>query len=160
MCIHWRFRRFLGRNRNANKKWRINKKSRPTTTKVFLEKRSTRALRKWSTYSEEAYAIFQTFDRMDNSFHGKQPVRIFTNHRNLLYFFAPTALLSNSCRHVPSKVHRWAILLSRFEFLSTILMALKTFLLTYWRDGRKHIGKQQCEELRPCMLTLSVWLER
>lgn len=47
---------------------------------------------------------------------GEKPVHIFTDHRNLLFFFAPQVRLSNVFRHVISKVQQWAMYVSRFPF--------------------------------------------
>lgn len=43
-------------------------------------------------------------------------MHVCTDHRNLAYEFAPLAFRPNSPRDVLSKVHRWAVHLSRFEF--------------------------------------------
>lgn len=62
-------------------------------------------------------------------------MNVFTDHRNLLYLFAPLALRPNSPRHVLSKVHRWAIHLSQIEFfIDHIENANKVFadILTRW----------------------------
>lgn len=83
---------------------------------AFLGGRFAGAQRNWSTYEKEGYDIVQTFGRLDYLFWGAMQTHVFTDHRNLLYVFAPLALRPNSPRHVLSKVHRWAIHLSRFEF--------------------------------------------
>lgn len=94
----------------------INVKEQKHEPMALLGRRFAGVQRNWTTYEKEAYAIVQTFDRMDYLFWGPQPVHVFTDHRNLLYVFAPFALRPNSPRRVLSKVHRWAIHLSRFEF--------------------------------------------
>lgn len=70
----------------------------------------------WSTFEKEAFAIFQTFSKMDYLFLGEQRVHVFTDHRNLLFVFAPLALEPALGRHVVSKVQRWALFLSRFFY--------------------------------------------
>lgn len=77
----------------------------------------TGAQKNSTIYEKEAYTIVQTFERMDYLFWGAQLVHVSTDQQNLLYVFAPLALCPNSPRHVLSKVHRWAIHLSRFEFV-------------------------------------------
>lgn len=44
-------------------------------------------------------------------------MHIFADHGNLLYVFASLALCPNSQRQVLSKVHLWAVHLSRFELV-------------------------------------------
>lgn len=67
---------------------------------AFLGGRFAGAQQNWTTYEKEAYAIVQTFDRMDYIFWGSHPIHVFTDHRNLLYVFAPLVLRPNSPRHV------------------------------------------------------------
>ena len=71
----------------------------------------------WSTFEQEAFAIFQTFEKVDYLLMGEQEVHVFTDHRNLLFIFAPLAFEPTLGRHVASKVQRWAIYLSRFAYI-------------------------------------------
>lgn len=71
----------------------------------------------WSTFEKEGYAIFQTFEKVDYFFFGSTPARIFSDHRNLLFVFVPIALEPRLGRHIISKVQRWALFLSRFEYV-------------------------------------------
>lgn len=99
---------------------------------------------------KEAYAIVQTFDRMDYLFWGSQPVQIFTGHRNLLYVSAPKALRTNSPRHVLSEVHKWAIHLSRFLFFNNHIEGSKnifTEVLTQWSKGYSKTTAQRVAAL-------------
>lgn len=105
---------------------------------AFLGGRFTGAQKNWTTYEKEAYAIVQTFDRLDYLFWGTTRTHIFTDHKNLLYVFAPLALRPNSPRHVLSKVHRWAIHLSRFEFFINHIEGSNNIfadILTRWSKG-------------------------
>ncbi len=70
----------------------------------------------WTTFEKEAFAIYQTFDRMDYLLLGQQRTQVFTDHRNLLFIFAPLALEPALRRHVVSKVQRWALYLARFSY--------------------------------------------
>lgn len=113
---------------------------------AFLGGKFTGSQKNWTTYEKEAYAIVQTFERLDYLFWGAHPVHVFTDHRNLLYVFAPIALRPNSPRHVLSKVHRWAIHLSRFEFvIDHIEGANNVFadILTRWSKGYRNTRAQQ-----------------
>lgn len=58
----------------------------------------------------------EIFDRLDYLFLGKNQAHVFKGHKNLLYVFSPLALRPSSLRQVLSKVFRWAIHLSRFQF--------------------------------------------
>ncbi len=64
----------------------------------------------WTTFETEALAIFQTFKRVEF-------LRVFTDHCNVLFVFAPLALEPSSGRHIVSKVQRWASLLSLFDYI-------------------------------------------
>lgn len=72
---------------------------------------------------------------------GETDVRIFTDHRNLLFVYAPAAFDVNIGRHVISKVQRWAIFLSRFKFSIEHIDGIKnTFadILTRWTKGYRN----------------------
>lgn len=60
----------------------------------------------WSTFEKEGFAIFETFNKLDYSLMGSQPTHIHTDHRNLLFVFAPLALQPALGRHIVSKVQR------------------------------------------------------
>lgn len=47
---------------------------------------------------------------------GSDDTHVYTDHRNLLYVFHPTALEPNLGRHVVSKLQRWALYLSQFPY--------------------------------------------
>lgn len=69
---------------------------------------------------------------------GTEPCAPPTIHWNLLYGFSQLALRTNSPRNVLSKVHRWAIILSRFHFVIKHIDGTKrvlTDLLTRWSRG-------------------------
>lgn len=46
----------------------------------------TGAQRIWTTYKKKAYAMVPALNRMDYLPWGTQPVHVFTDHRNVLYF--------------------------------------------------------------------------
>lgn len=110
---------------------------------AFLGGKFTGAQKNWTTYEKEAYAIVQTFDRLDYLLWGAKQTHVFTDHKNLLYVFAPLALRPNSPRHVLSKVHRWAINLSRFQFHINHIKGVNNVLadtLTRWSKGHRTIS--------------------
>ncbi|CAN8061293.1 unnamed protein product [Agarophyton chilense] len=84
---------------------------------AFLGNTFKDAQTNWSTYEQEDYAIVKTFDKLDYLFMDEYPVHVFTDHRNLLFVFAPTARQPSLGQHVVAKIHRWAIFLSRFEYI-------------------------------------------
>lgn len=71
-----------------------------------------------------------------------------TDHRNLPYVLAPLALRAKSLRHVLSKAHRWAIHLSRFEFVIDRIEGINNVFadaLTDWskKIPEKHVATVQ-----------------
>lgn len=72
--------------------------------------------RNWALYKNEAYATVQKFARMNYLFWNLQPVHFFTDHKNILYVFAPLALRPNSPTLAQSEVHRCPIQLLCFDF--------------------------------------------
>jgi len=83
---------------------------------VFVSAAFKNAEHKWTTFEKEGFAIFQTFEKLDYMISGHEDVRVFTDHRNLLFVFAPLSLEPALGRHVFSDVLRWALYLSRFEY--------------------------------------------
>jgi len=83
---------------------------------AFLGSSFKHAEKNWTTFAKEGFAIFQAFDRMDYLLAGHRDERIFTYHRNLLFFFAPLYVEPALGRHIVSKVPRWALYLSRFNY--------------------------------------------
>ena len=53
---------------------------------AFIGSAFTGAQLGWSTFEEEAYAIFQTFEKVDYLFLNEQSVHVYTDHRNLLFY--------------------------------------------------------------------------
>ena len=84
---------------------------------AFLGSAFSGAELNWSTFEQEAYAIFQTFEKLDYLLLDEQEVHVFTDHRNLLFIFAPLAFEPGLGRHITSKVQRWAMYLSRFTYV-------------------------------------------
>ena len=94
----------------------------------------------WSTFEKEAFAIFKTFERMDYLLQSNGPAHIFTDHRNLLFVFAPRALEPALGRHIVSKVQRWALYLSRFSYIIEHIRGEDNAcadMLTRWTRGHR-----------------------
>ena len=111
----------------------------------FLGAEFKGAERDWTTFEKEAFAIFQSFVKMDYLFLGEQPVHVFTDHRNLLFVFAPFALEPALGRHVVSKVQRWALFLSRFNYrIEHVSGEENVFadILTRWLKGYRDEPKR------------------
>lgn len=83
---------------------------------AFLGSEFKKAQAGWSTYEKEAYAIYQTFQRMDYFLIAAQDIRVYTDHRNLLYIFKPKEINPSTPQYVVSKVQRWALYLSQYQY--------------------------------------------
>lgn len=105
-----------------------NQKNEP---RVFLGGTFVDAQGNWTRYEKEAYTIVQAFKQMNYLQFSAQPVHVFTDHRNLRYVFVPIAIRPKSPGRVLSKVHRWAIDMSRFEFVTDHIERKITFLQIY-----------------------------
>lgn len=105
---------------------------------AFLGGEFTGSSRHWTTYEKEGFAIFNVFQRLDYMMLGNQKVHIFIDHRNLLFVYAPPTLDPNLGRHVVSKVQRWAMYLSRFEYMIDHIEGSKNIfadILNRWTKG-------------------------
>ena len=115
----------------------------------------------WTTFEKEAFAILKTFEKMDCLLAGRSDIRVLTDHRNLLFVFAPRALEPTLGRHVVSKVQRWAFYLSRFDYsIEHIRGEDNVFadILTRWTKGYRQredkkavcsVLLQEAEQLSP-----------
>lgn len=96
--------------------------SKPRTDQIheplgFLSSSFTGAKLGWSTYEKEAFAIVQTFKKMEYAIISSMKTFIFTDHRNLLFVFNPHSLNPDLKAHIVSKVQRWALYLSQFTYI-------------------------------------------
>lgn len=85
---------------------------------------------------------------------GGHKIHVFTDHRNLLYIFATRALDANLGRHIISKVQRWAIYLSRFEFVIEHIdgeLNVCADMLTRWAKGYR-TEKAQTQKISSLVL--------
>ena len=83
---------------------------------AFLGSQFKGAQYHWSTFEKEAFAIYQVFKRLDYLLLVSRKTHVFTDHRNLLFVFNPLAVEPFLGRHVVSKVQRWALYLSQFQY--------------------------------------------
>lgn len=83
---------------------------------AFLGGSFTGAQEHWSTYEREAFAIVESIRKLDFLFACDTSTVIFTDHRNLLFVFHPTAIEHTLGRHKVLKVLRWALYLSTFTY--------------------------------------------
>ncbi len=60
--------------------------------------------------------MLQTFKRLDYMLLCEPLTRVFTDHRNLLFVFAPGVRAPTLGRHTVMKVLRWAVFLSQSIF--------------------------------------------
>ena len=115
---------------------------------AFLGSAFKDAEKNWSTFEQEGFAIYQDFKQSDYLFYHDHPVHVFTDHRNLLFLFAPLALEPALGRHVVNKVQRWALYLSQFPYLiehvdgqNNIFADILTRWLKGYRSERKALRK-------------------
>lgn len=71
---------------------------------------------RWTMYEKEGFAIAEKFHRLDYMLMCELDTRIFTDHRNLLFLFAPSTLEPSLGRHKVLKVLRWAVFLFQFMY--------------------------------------------
>ena len=105
----------------------------------------------WSTFEKEAFAIYQTFQKLDYMFASRIP-HVYTDHRNLLFIFNPCSLEPALGRHVVSKVQRWALYLSSFQYTIEHVSGNKNVfadILTRWLKGyRRNTDRTSVKAVR------------
>lgn len=70
----------------------------------------------WATFEKEAFAIYKVFEKLDYIFYASTTTRVFTDHRGLLFVFAPLSGEPRLGRHIVNNVQRWALYLSHFQY--------------------------------------------
>ena len=71
----------------------------------------------WTTFEKEGFAIFQAFTKLDYILMSYKPSHVYTDHRNLIFVFAPLTLEEALGGHVVSKMQRWAFFSSKFRYV-------------------------------------------
>ncbi len=107
---------------------------------AFLGSAFRGAQLQWSTFEKEGFSIFSAFEKCDYLMMGENPVRVFMDHRNLRFVFAPTVLEPALGRHIVSKVQRWALFLSRFSYEIDHVQGNRNVfadILTRWAQGNR-----------------------
>ena len=83
---------------------------------AFCGGRFTHHSSRWSTLERESFAIYTTIDSHEYLFHVKKTIRIYCDHRNILYLFAPSVVEPPLGRHTVLKLQRWSLRLSQFDY--------------------------------------------
>ena len=111
---------------------------------AFLGSEFKKSQLNWSTFEKEGFSIYQTFKKTDYMLYGHPEIHIFTDHRNLLFVFAPNAVCPALGHHIISKVQRWALFLSTFNYtIEHIRGSDNVFpdILTRWARGYRQSSK-------------------
>lgn len=83
---------------------------------AFLGSQFSATQERWTTYEQEAFAIYETFKRLKYMLICDQGIHIFTDHKKLLFTFHPLSVEPSIARHKMMKVARWALFLSTFNY--------------------------------------------
>ena len=74
------------------------------------------AMSRWSVFEKEAFAIVNAMSRLDYlTCCGL--TNIYTDHRNLVFIFDPQRQQPTMPAYLVSKIQRWALILSQFEYI-------------------------------------------
>lgn len=107
---------------------------------------------RWSMYEKDAFANFKASSKLDCMLHGTYSVLVFTDHRNLLFVFAPLSLEPALWGNIVSKVQRLALFLSKFDYAIEHIHGYNNIFRWYhdsvaaWISQRTTIAKEthQC----------------
>lgn len=83
---------------------------------AFLSSSFKGSSARWSTAEKEAYAIVASVTRLDYILLRPEGFHLFTDHKNLVYLFAPAATTKHIARHVANKIERWALSLAAYRY--------------------------------------------
>jgi len=113
---------------------------------AFISSEFRKAQLNWSTFEKEGFAIYQTFKKMDYMLYGHPDTHVFTDHRNLLFIFAPLAINPILGHHIVSKVQRWALVLSTFNYTIEHIRGCDNVfadILTRWTRGYRNTNMEK-----------------
>ena len=110
---------------------------------AFLGSQFKKAELNWNMFEKEGSAIFQSFDELDYLLMSGRPANVFTDHRNLLFVFAPLALEPVLGPQGVSTVQRWALFLSKYTYVIEHIDGddnVFADVLTRWTKGYRNEG--------------------
>jgi transposase InsO family protein len=84
---------------------------------AFLSGRFVGAASRWPTIEKEAFAIVEATRRLEYLLLRPGGFRLYTDHRNLVYIFAPHGENSTMARYQADKLQRWAMSLMSFKYV-------------------------------------------
>jgi RNase H-like domain found in reverse transcriptase len=105
---------------------------------AFISGRFVRSSYNWSVPEKESFAIVAAMTRL-RYLTLVRKVHVHTDHRNLVYIFDPRSTNPNVANYVVSKLNRWGVVLSEFDYdVYHVQGKLKHFadLMTRWSVSR------------------------
>ena len=105
---------------------------------AFLGSQFEKGELNWTMFEKEGFSIFQAFEKLDYLLMSGRPAHVFNDHRNLLFVFAPLALEPALGRQVVSKVQRWALFWSKYNYVTEHIDGddnVFADILTRWTTG-------------------------
>lgn len=105
---------------------------------AFLGGRFNKTQKDEQLKKKEAFAIIKLLERMALALGAPDLVKIYPDHRSLLFVFAPVTLRPGAPRYVSAKVYRWDVHMPHFEFAMKHIKGVKivfSHLLTRWSKG-------------------------
>ncbi|KAE9083679.1 hypothetical protein PF006_g26638 [Phytophthora fragariae] len=84
---------------------------------AFLSGRFVGTSSRWPTIEKEAYAIVEATRRLEYLLLRPGGFRLYTDHRNLVYIFAPYGPDTAMARYQADKLQRWALSLLSFTYV-------------------------------------------
>lgn len=83
---------------------------------AFTSGRFTGASASWPIVEKEAFAIKETLVRNRFLTVTREPIRIFTDHRNLKYLFNPVPARLEGRKQAADRIERWFVIMSSFHY--------------------------------------------
>ena len=82
---------------------------------AFVSGRFSGAAERWPTVEKEGFAIKETITRCAHLLLSPDGFELYTDHRNLVYIFSPSALMTKG-KQAAERLERWAITLSPYRY--------------------------------------------
>lgn len=83
--------------------------------------------------------------KMDYMLQAQIQTHVYTDHRTILFAFAPLALEPALGHHIVSKVQRWALFLSRFPYIIEHVSGTGNVLVDMMTRWTKGYGRNACQ---------------